>query len=208
MSQDGAREVEGILPTPARPGSLELGGARRDMFSASALKVSRLVAGAGVRIDPTSARAEPVTGRASGSGALRPVVSAVSLMGQAVKSQVGPIRPKREGAVSPRFKGRVEQVDCQPDTSEKVTVTVRVGGSELSVPVSRKAVEEAGHYPGTAAGTVRRAISTCLRDVLGFDSLTRILLRLDYILQGTVLYEELVPEDFEQLRFFVSRGGS
>ena len=175
------------------------------MFSATALQVSRLVAGAGVRIDPTSARAEPVTGRASGGGALRPVVSAVSLMGQAVKSQVG---PKREGAVSPRFKGRVEQVDCQPDTSEKVTVTVRVGGSELSVPVSRKAVEEAGHYPGTAAGTVRRAISTCLRDVLGFDSLTRILLRLDYILQGTVLYEELVPEDFEQLRFFVSRGGS
>lgn len=205
VSQDGAREVEGILPTPARPGSLELGGARRDMFSASALKVSRLVAGAGVRIDPTSARAEPVTGRASGGGALRPVVSAVSLMGQAVKSQAG---PKREGAVSPRFKRRVEQVDCQPDTSEKVTVTVRVGGSELSVPVSRKAVEEAGHYPGTAAGTVRRAISTCLRDVLGFDSLTRILLRLDYILQGTVLYEELVPEDFEQLRFFVSRGGS
>ena len=106
MSQDGAREVEGILPTPARPGSLELGGARRDMFSASALKVSRLVAGARVRIDPTSARAEPVTGSASGGGALQPVVSAVSLMGQAVKSQVGPIRPKREGAVSPRFKGR------------------------------------------------------------------------------------------------------
>jgi hypothetical protein len=102
----------------------------------------------------------------------------------------------------------MEQVDCQPDTSEKVTVTVRVGGSELSVPVSRKAVEEAGRYPGTAAGTVRRAISTGLRDVMGFDSLTRILLRLDYILQGTVLYEELVPEDFEQLRFFVSRGGS
>ena len=54
-------------------------------------------------------------------------------------------------------------------------------------------------YPARLWRRRARARSTGLRDVLSFDSLTRILLRLDYILQGTALYEELVPEDFEQL---------
>jgi hypothetical protein len=126
------------------------------------------------------------------------------LRGQAVSTQAGPW----EEAVSLLFKGVVKQLGCQPDISDSVTVNVRVGGSEIPVLVSRKAVDEAGLYPGTAAGTVRRAIGTGLRDTLGFDRRTMIMLRLDYILQGTALHEELVPEDFEDLQFFVSRGGS
>ena len=106
------------------------------------------------------ARARPVNDVSSGCGTLRSVARAAPLRGQAVSTQAGPW----EEAVSLLFKGVVKQLGCQPDISDSVTVNVRVGGSEIPVLVSRKAVDEAGLYPGTAAGTVRRAIGTGLRD--------------------------------------------
>ena len=94
------------------------------------------------------------------------------------------------------------------DQPGMVTVPVYLGSSRVPVSITREDILEAGRYPSTGASTVRRAISKGVRDALGFDSRWPLLLRLDYLLQGLPIHEELVPEDFEQLRFLVARGGA
>ena len=92
--------------------------------------------------------------------------------------------------------------------SQLITVIVQIGSSRVSVPVTRGDVTEARRYPGSGADAVRRAVGTALRDELGFDRLSRVILRLEFMLGGIALYEELVPEDFDELEWLVGRGGS
>jgi len=209
---------DGILPVPGARGALQN---RKDM--AGECTTGEVADGQVVVREKEAVAAECLEGTASGMMAGRGKAR-IRRAGRTEKMGNGEAAPsKGYDALSPRFKARApsatrrdlaqgsdsrDQPDGHTDTSHTVTITVKVGGSNVSVPVTRQGVTEASRYPGTGADAVRRAISTALRDTLGFDKRTMLLLRMEYLVPGAVLFDELVPEDYAELEGFVALGGS